>query len=390
MNLLRSGLLLFALLFVGGCFHSSGGSGTPGGAGPGSVSATVTGGGRVLLSPLAVAAVALGTIVLTNTFAAGTVDGDIRFRVQGTDIEADQSEVVLAPGESRQVFVRALPAAVLLATLSVVVIAELVVSGLVQNFTIEWVNAAFNSDVGAMFALFGNPQLQLLWFTATVLAPIAVLTRHSSALVPPKLPSLITEIRLMGAMVLFWSLAQLAATFEGTQDNVPFPDGPGPNGYTVAATPTLPLTEGEYCTFWMSVSEAVPLNDQTQRYTYAFVMDSDANVANNYVASPSFPNDFYDGTDRWYELNYTPAGGWSATCKTVGAGNTISTVPTAARFIVRGDSILLFVPRSEFVLNNPPFRATSFCHTGDFGISPPHSWSGDPTPTVAEALHAWQ
>ena len=154
--------------------------------------------------------------------------------------------------------------------------------------------------------------------------------------------------------------------------------------------PSVPLSQGEYCTFWMSVSEDIPIADPAKHYQYAFVMDSDTNPANNYTASPNFPNDFFQGTDRWYELAYAPQTGWQLRCKVVGPGNTITTTASAAHAVIRGDSIVLFVPRSEFVVSNPPFRATSFCHNGDFGLNPPHVGAGDPTPTVVEALHAWQ
>ena len=120
------------------------------------------------------------------------------------------------------------------------------------------------------------------------------------------------------------------------------------------------------------------------------MLDSDASPANNYVASPQFQDDFFQGTDRWYELGYAPATGWTLRCRVVGAGNSISTVPSAARAILSGDTLLLVVPRSELGVPNPPFRATTFSHAGDFGQNPPYDWSGDPTPTVAEPLRSWQ
>ncbi|MCA8952438.1 MAG: hypothetical protein KDE27_23205 [Planctomycetes bacterium] len=389
MRSFRTVVFLFALLTAGGCFGRHNG-GTTGGAGPsGPVAASVQGGGRVLLNPLVTVAVVLGAIVLTNELALGTANGDIRFRLQGNaDAEPEVDEVVLSPGQSRQVIVRALAPTVAILTLAV--IAEYVVGNTIRNFAVQWTNAAAVNDGFAMMALLGNPQLALLWFASAVLAPIGFLTRHSSNLVPDRLPYLRTEIRLLGAILLFFTLAELQASFQGAQDDEPaFPLGQGPNGYTLQAEPNLPLTQGDYCTFWLSVSEAIPLADPTQSYVYAFVVDTDANPNNNYVASPNFPNDFYAGTDRWYEASYSPATGWALTCKTVGAGNAIATVPSAARAVIRGDSLLLFVPRSEFGVDHPPFRATSFCHLGDYGLNTPHEWGGDPTPVVAEPLQAW-
>ncbi|MCR9246794.1 MAG: hypothetical protein NXI31_17310 [bacterium] len=386
MNTFRALLFLLAFATAGGCW---GGGGSTGNAGPGGqVAAAVTGGGRVLLDPFATTAVALGIIVLANTLPVGTADGDIRFRLPAnSDVDPEVDEVTLAPGETRQVFVRALVP--VLAVLTLVVIAEYVVSGLVRDFTVSWQNAAADSNaLGILGALYPT-QLTALFFLSAILSPIGILTRHSSALVPPKLPLLNTDVRMFGAMFFFFTLARLQQLFDGTLDNVTFPVGQGAEGYTVKATPSVPLAEGDYCLFWHSVAEDIPLADATQQYQFAFVMDSDANASNNYVASPNFPNDFFAGTDRWYELNYTPANGWTLRCRVVGPGNSVNTVASAAHVIVRGDTMLLLVPRSEFAVARPPFRVTTFCHTGDYGIPAPHDWSGDPTPTVAEPLHAW-
>ena len=379
-------LLIFVLVLVAssGCFGKSSSSGQVGPAGP--VQASVTGGGRVMVTATALV---VGAILLANTLPVGTENGDIRFRIDGnSDVGADVSEVQLAPGETRQVMVRALNP--LIAVFTLAVIAEYVVGGLTRDFALVWTNEAFDNAALYMMAHFGNNQLAALWFASAILAPIALLIRHSSNLVPRRQPSLITEIRMLGAILLFFTLAELQQTFAGVQDNEAFPLGQGQYGYTVKAEPSVPLTEGEYCTFWMSVSDDIPLADPTKHYTYAFVMDSDTNPANNYVASPNFPNDFFKDTDRWYELTYDPTNGWRVTCKVVGPGNSVSTVPSAAHMVINGDSILLFVPRSEFVVAKPPFRATSFCHNGDYGLNPPHEWAGDPTPSVDDPLHAWQ
>ena len=48
------------------------------------------------------------------------------------------------------------------------------------------------------------------------------------------------------------------------------------------------------------VAEAVPLTDPTYSHQYGFVFDGDDNASNNYVAGSSYPNDFFQDTDRWY------------------------------------------------------------------------------------------
>ncbi|MBL8755849.1 MAG: hypothetical protein JNK15_21310, partial [Planctomycetes bacterium] len=65
--------------------------------------AAVTGGGRVLLDPLGTR-VLLGTILLQNTLAADVAGAGIVFRLLlAAGYEADATEVVLTPGQQRQI-----------------------------------------------------------------------------------------------------------------------------------------------------------------------------------------------------------------------------------------------------------------------------------------------
>ncbi|MFT4512730.1 MAG: hypothetical protein ACI91B_001428 [Planctomycetota bacterium] len=183
----------------------------------------------------------------------------------------------------------------------------------------------------------------------------------------------------------------MIAIFGGLNDGNPeFPEGAGPNGYTVAASPEATLAAGEFITFWMEVSDDIPLSSTTLFFQYAFVCDSDGIAVNNFVPSPAFPDDFFGGTARWYELNYAPATGWPLQCKSIGAGNSINVVASGVRAIIKGDSLVMVVPRNEFVESNSPFRALTFAHLGDFGQNALFTWSGDPTPTVAAGLQTWQ
>lgn len=392
MKSLRLLVILIAVIATSSCF--GGNSRTGGLLLPTPIAAAVSGGGRVFLDPFVQIAL-IGTILLANQLAVGTADGDIVFQIEGAKgVEPEVREVRLAPGETRQVNVFAAVAVVTLAailTLSVIATYANAAAGS-RTFALQWNNETAGSNAWALIQLLGQSQMLPLFFLSTILTPIAILTGHSWPQLARLLPKLPQEIRLIGAMLIFFSLAQLQANFAAADDGggENFPLGQGSNGLTVKALPALPLQEGDYCAFWMSTSAAIPLADPQQSYQYAFVMDADLNAANNYVPIGQFSDDYFKDTDRWYELTYTPTGGWTVQCKVVGAGNTITTVASAAHMIIRGDTILLFVPRSEFGVAKPPFRATSFCHGGDFGLNPPHEWSGDPTPTVHEPLHAWQ
>ena len=388
MNLRRHLVFLTVMLGLLSCKRSSSGQLVVNV--PAVIAAVVLGGGDVLLNPVATTALLVGLVELRNETAVGTVNGDIEYRVAcPAGCTADQSTVVLGPGQIAAVQI--FTTLVLAATLNIEVFARYVAGTAELAFPITWNNVAFNSAAIGILTLISPPVFALLWAASAVLAPVGVLTRQSNPNVPRRIPNLAQDVRTFGAIIGLLTVVQLIAIFGGLDDGNPeFPVGPGPNGYTVAASPGETLADGEYITFWMSVSDDIPLASTTELFQYAFVCDSDANPSNNYVPAPAFPDDFFGGTDRWYELNYAPTTGWALQCKSIGAGNSINVVASGARAIINGDSIVMVVPRSEFTVSNPPFRVSTFAHLGDFGQVAPFTWSGDPTPTVAAGLHTWQ
>lgn len=391
MNARRLLVFLLVVFALFGCKNRSGGGG---GNVPVLVAAAVLGGGPVVLNPLLTTAALLGAIEVRNETAVGTVDGDLDFQIDcPAGVECSEYTGRLAPGEARLIQVFTTLATVAVVTLTVITIAAL--SGAEQSFPVQWNNLAVGSRALALFQLISSPLFAPLWYAATALMPTGVLTKNSNPLVPQRLPALAQEVRLIGAMLAVLTLVELQALFGGGAPFVGgagalFPPGQGAEGYTIAATPSAALTEGEYVAFYLSVSDDIPIASATEFLQYAFVCDSDANPNNNYVPIPQFADDFFGGTDRWYELTYAPGSGWTFACKAVGAGNTITTVPSAARAILSGDTLVVLAPRSEFGVANPAFRATTFAHTGDFGQNPPYTWSGDPSPTVDEPLRSWQ
>lgn len=388
MNMRRAVIFLTIMMGLLSCKRSSNGNLVV--DVPTVIAAAVLGGGDVLLNPVATTALLVGVIQLRNETAVGTVNGDMEFRVDcPAGCSADQETVVLRPGEvaSVQIFTTL----VLAAVLTVDVFARYLAGTSERAFPVAWNNLGFQNAAFATLTLISLPIFAVLWSASAVLSTVGVETKQSNPLVPRRVPALAQDVRLFGAVIGVLTVIQLVALFGGLGDGpVEFPEGQGPNGYTVSASPGETLQEGEYITFWMSVSDDIPLASTTEFFQYAFVCDSDANPANNFVPAPAFPDDFFGGTDRWYELNYSPTNGWALTCKQVSTSNSISIVPSGARAIIQGDSIVMVVPRNEFSVPNPPFRCSTFAHLGDFGQNPPFTWSGDPTPTVEEGLHTWQ
>jgi hypothetical protein len=169
--------------------------------------------------------------------------------------------------------------------------------------------------------------------------------------------------------------------------NTVFPCGEGDVGFTFCPTPLGSSPGGEHLVIMARFDAplSVAVDDGQSQYQYGFVFDSDGVAENNYQASASFPNDFFDGTDRWYVVSYGASSGWTMQVSQVTSGAP-AVVPSAARIVLVDELMVLIVPASEFSIAEPPYRSTAFWHTGDFGRNPPHTWSGDVEPPVAEGL----
>ena len=60
--------------------------------------------------------------------------------------------------------------------------------------------------------------------------------------------------------------------------------------------------------------------------------------------------------------------------------NDIKEIPTEARAVVLGNTLVVVIPTGEFPIPNPKFRFVIFCHEGDFGFQG-GAWSADVQPT---------
>lgn len=225
----------------------------------------------------------------------------------------------------------------------------------------------------------------LLNLTLT-LAPVRINVSHWDPSVPDKIPPFTdTEIAAHGLLTLdldAMAIADLLAAF---------PVGAGPNGFTVYGEIPSPMAAGSYHIAHLEVQTDVAVipADPLLLFEYSFVFDADRNNANNFMTTGV---NYYVGSDRWYLLTYTNAQGWRLNVKTAirdAGGETITDVASAACVIIAGNAILLVVPASEFGVVDPEYRVTAFVHDGDFGIPPPHSWSGNPEPRLVEGLQVY-
>ncbi|HEY3494131.1 MAG TPA: hypothetical protein VGK73_05570 [Polyangiaceae bacterium] len=161
-----------------------------------------------------------------------------------------------------------------------------------------------------------------------------------------------------------------------------FPCGDGPVGRTLCETPGT-FAEGDYVFVLATFGDDIPLDDDTSLFQHAFVFDADGDSSNNYVPSPQYPDDFFAGTDKWYQLFYTPSGGFSM--RVVDARvSTSDPVSTNARMVIAGRELSAFIPRAELGAD-PGFRVSTFRHEGDYGLDG-GPWDASYYPPLGEPL----
>lgn len=199
-------------------------------------------------------------------------------------------------------------------------------------------------------------------------------TVNSNQLLTAKVPECVTEIQEMAGGV-----TTLAAKANGKAIGCGVTD----LGLVVCPANSSGEPTGECVILGMVLSSFVPEADPVNSYQFGFVFDSDGNSGNNWVPLPQFANDYFQDTDLWFAVEYSPFSGWRLNVTSAGKQSPAS---SAARAIIKDNTITLVVPRSEFASSTPTFRLTSFRHSGDYGQNPPYDWSADYHPRLNEAL----
>lgn len=156
-----------------------------------------------------------------------------------------------------------------------------------------------------------------------------------------------------------------------------FPCGEGEVATTVCTDGAPDVPPGDVIMVGATLAAAVPLDAADRSYLY-FVGFEDGDPANNLTDGVS-AGDYGLGTDRRYLLSYSPSGGWIFEVEGVDG-------PSAARFIVLDDAVLLAVPADELGAS-PTFRFATFENAGD-GLDQTNTsdWAGDAVPNVGAQL----
>jgi hypothetical protein len=208
-------------------------------------------------------------------------------------------------------------------------------------------------------------------------------TVHSSNSIEPRPPS-VAETRMLWAGDVTFDLSDAAR--RRLVANTVFPCDGAPTALTLCTNPIGSAGGGAHLAIFMVLDAELEhaATEGGEFYVYAFVFDSDGRAENNYRAGSAFPNDFYDNTDVWYEVT-RDGRGWLLSVRQA-RGGSFAPLESAARAIVYRNTIMLLVPVAEFEVSHPPYRMTSFWHRGDYGMNPPHNWSGVVLPAVGGPL----
>lgn len=221
----------------------------------------------------------------------------------------------------------------------------------------------------------------LVGATVTGWQPLTLTTTVHSAVSVPSKPVAGDDTTLNGMFPTLLDLSQ--SILDSLEAQAPC--GSNSFGVTVCGPGTPPL--GQTLVIFTSYAAPISLVSPGQIYQRGFVFEPDTNGSNNYTPSAQYANDFFAGTQFWFDVSRSGSGGFSLSA-TDATDNVITPVPgTAARAVLHGDAAMLLVPIGE-VGGAPPegLRVTAFRHTGDYGIPAPHDWDGSLFPAVADGL----
>jgi hypothetical protein len=169
-----------------------------------------------------------------------------------------------------------------------------------------------------------------------------------------------TDIRGHLGVRLSMSQPAVEITFNMTY----FPcDSEIPGGFVVCTENAGPIPAGDVYMFVMKLAGDLPAANPDHFFTYAVVVDADGDLGNNFTNQYPYDWDYFQNTDRWYNLNWDPnTSKWDLSVADVVMQ--LWPAPSAARAVVVGDTVTFFVPGDEITAEEPGYRLTAFGHDG--------------------------
>lgn len=168
-----------------------------------------------------------------------------------------------------------------------------------------------------------------------------------------------------------FDVAQITPTPDETRllfNNTAYPcDVTTPGGAIICPMAPGEFPEGAMWVGAMRLGADVPLADRDHSLIYALVFESDGVTENDWQFVEPFVWDYFQGTDRWYQLIWDHlTRTWSVRVTQVDESQTQTTVSSAVRVVIIGDVVQWFVPRIELPSATPRYRFSAFIHEGTF------------------------
>lgn len=145
----------------------------------------------------------------------------------------------------------------------------------------------------------------------------------------------------------------------------------------VCADEVLPMPAGTVYVLVAIMKADIPVADPDRHYIYSAVFDSDGDPANDFQFFPPYDWDYFQGTDRWYQVFWDAnLGEWGMDVTQLDGAGGGEIVASTARVVIEGDTIVFFISAEEFPSADPGYRLTTFGHDGFYS---PNDRGGDVT-----------
>jgi hypothetical protein len=132
---------------------------------------------------------------------------------------------------------------------------------------------------------------------------------------------------------------------------------------TVCPEGVAPIPAGEVVVVAVQHLDALPTVGAVEYFTYAAVFESNDDPSDDWQFQGDFDWDLYQGTDRWYELNWDPATqAWTVTVR----DGLDEASTTSARALLMGSTIVWVISKDELPAEVPEYRVSAFVHDGSF------------------------
>jgi hypothetical protein len=138
----------------------------------------------------------------------------------------------------------------------------------------------------------------------------------------------------------------------------------------VCADEVLPMPAGTVYVLAAIMKADIPLADPENHYIYSAVFDSDGDPVNDFQWNPPYDWDFFQGTDRWYQVIWDAnLARWSVVVTQLDAAGGFNGVASSVRVVIEGDTLVFFISGEEFPSTDPGYRLTAFGHDGFYSPS---------------------